>query len=259
MIDPETQTLNLEPCGMSSYTSAMLADLVGVDVARVRSWQRRGWIVPAEETHRLAYFDFAELATARQLAELHRAGIRTATIDRKLAEIRRRAPHIQRPLSELAIVLDGRQMLLREGSNLVESGGQLRIDFAALEEEPETDEPPATIISPAVFLSRGKVPSEAAPEQLAAWAAELEEAGDLPSAAEMYRAALAAGGPQPMICFQLAELLYRSGDLAAARERLPLHERHTPTRPRQQQSRGRAGRSTADHQRVELVIPPLHR
>lgn len=204
---------------MSLYTPAMLADLVGVDVARIRSWQRRGWIVPIEETHRLAQFNFAELTTARQLAELHRAGIRSATIDRKLAEIRRRAPHIQRPLSELAIVLDGRQMLLREGANLVESSGQLRIDFAALEQEPETEEPAATIISPAVFLSRGKVPSEAAPEQLAAWAADLEEAGDLPSAAEMYRAALASGGPQPVICFQLAELLYRSGDLAGARER----------------------------------------
>ena len=35
----------------------------------------------------------------------------------------------------------------------------------------------------------------------------------------MFRAALAAGGPQPELCFQLAEVLYRAGDLAAARER----------------------------------------
>ena len=35
----------------------------------------------------------------------------------------------------------------------------------------------------------------------------------------MYRAALAAGGPAPELCFQLAEVLYRQDDLPAARER----------------------------------------
>ncbi len=35
----------------------------------------------------------------------------------------------------------------------------------------------------------------------------------------MYRAALAAGGPSPQVCFALAELLYRMGDTTAARER----------------------------------------
>ena len=47
----------------------------------------------------------------------------------------------------------------------------------------------------------------------------MEEEGQLAEAAEMYRAALAAGGPDPETCFQLAELLYRLGDLPAARER----------------------------------------
>ena len=35
----------------------------------------------------------------------------------------------------------------------------------------------------------------------------------------MYRAAMAAGGPTAQTCFQVAELLYRQGDLSAARER----------------------------------------
>ena len=202
----------------SRYTAAMLAELVGVDVSRVRSWQRRGWIVPVEETHRLAYFDFGEASVARQLAALHQAGIKPATIVRKLEEIRRRAPHVQRPLSELSIVLDGRQMLVREGDDLLEPGGQLRIDFEALESQEDGDEP-TTLVSPAIFLSRDALPDEAAPQQLAQWAVELEEAGNFQAAAEMYRAALSAGGPQPELCFQLAEALYRGGDLAAARER----------------------------------------
>jgi len=35
----------------------------------------------------------------------------------------------------------------------------------------------------------------------------------------MYRAVMAAAGPKAEICFQVAELLYRQGDLNGARER----------------------------------------
>jgi tetratricopeptide (TPR) repeat protein len=203
----------------TQYTAAMIAELVGVHVSRVRSWQRRGWIVPARETHRLAYFDFTELTVARQLAKLHASGASARLIARKLAEIERRFPDVARPLAELTLVLDGRTLLVRRGSDLVEPGGQLRIDFDSLGQGDE--EPLETLPSPAVFLSRksGLPPDQAAPEQLAAWGAELDEAGDIARAVEMYRAALAAGGPRPELCFQLAELLYRSGELQAARER----------------------------------------
>jgi len=202
------------------YTAAMLAELAGVDVSRVRWWQRRGWIVPVEETHRLAYFDFSELTVARQLAKLHQAGATPRFIAKKLAEIGRSFPDVARPLAELTLVLDGRTLLARRASGLVESSGQLRIDFDSLGRDEEGLAAPA-LPSPGIFLSRKpSLPAHlAAPKQLAAWAAELDEAGELPQAAEMYRAALAAGGPDPELCFHLAEVLYRGGDLAAARER----------------------------------------
>jgi tetratricopeptide (TPR) repeat protein len=202
----------------SRYTAAMLAELLGVHVSRVRSWQRRKWIVPVEETHRLAYFDFTELAVAKKLAQLHRAGATPRLIARKLAEIQRRFHDVKRPLAELTLVLDGRTLLVRRGDDLVEPGGQMRIDFDALAQD--AAEEAATVLSPGIFLSRSAaLLDQAAPQQLAAWGAEAEEAGDLALAAEMYRAALAAGGPNPEICFQLAETLYRAGDLSAARER----------------------------------------
>jgi len=210
------------PPAMSSgrYTAAMLAELIGMHVARVRHWQKRGWIVPVEETHRLAYFDFQELTVARQLAAIYQSGASPRLIARKLAEVERKFPQIARPLAELTLVLDGKTLLVRHGSELIEPGGQLRIDFDALGQDTD-DEPPATIFSPAVFLSRPAdgAASEAGPEQLTTWATELDESGDLAGAAEMYRAALAAGGPEPELCFQLAEVLYRAGDLPAARER----------------------------------------
>jgi tetratricopeptide (TPR) repeat protein len=47
----------------------------------------------------------------------------------------------------------------------------------------------------------------------------LEDEGEPETAAEMYRAAMAGGGPSAEICFLLAELLYQMHDLPAARER----------------------------------------
>jgi tetratricopeptide (TPR) repeat protein len=204
----------------NDYTAAMLAELVGVHTSRVRSWQRRGWLRATSQMHRLAYFDFQELNVARQLAALHRLGVKPGLIAKKLREIEQRFPDVKRPLAELTLVLDGRTLLVRRGNDLVEPGGQLRIDFEALDRENES-ELPATIPSPAFFLTRQLPgsPEQVAPKQLANWAAELDEAGDLRAAAEMYRAAMAAGGPQPELCFQLAELLYRLEDLTAARER----------------------------------------
>jgi len=58
-----------------------------------------------------------------------------------------------------------------------------------------------------------------ATEQLRALAAELEELGQIQQAIDVYRAILISGDFSPDDHFALAELLYRTGDLSAARER----------------------------------------
>ena len=57
------------------------------------------------------------------------------------------------------------------------------------------------------------------PEEILAQASEHEEAGELEAAIELYRSFLAAYGLRAQVCFQLAELLYRTNDYTAARER----------------------------------------
>jgi tetratricopeptide (TPR) repeat protein len=197
------------------YTPAMLAELLGVRVAVIRRWQRRGLIVPRREVRRLAYFDFQEVAAARRLAELLAAGMSPKAIERKLESLARLLPGIERPLAQLSVIVEGKEILLRQGDGLIEPGGQLRFDFAASERrDPAETAPPAAASLP---LELAAVPET--PEQLCQLAAELEESGQLHDAAEVYRAALAAGGPTAETCFQLAELLYRLGDPTAARER----------------------------------------
>jgi tetratricopeptide (TPR) repeat protein len=169
------------------------------------------------EVHRLSYFDFDEVSVARRLAELRQAGLSPQQVGRVLAQLQRDWPLCERPLLELPIVIEGRRLLVRrDDETLVEPRGQLRIDFAALDE----DSAPATVSLVSFVATRPAAPvNEATPEQLVQWAEELAESGDLKGAAEMFRAALAAGGPKPEWCFQLAELLYRLGETLAARER----------------------------------------
>ncbi len=111
------------------YTPAMLAELLGVPVAVVRRWHRRGLIVPTREVRRLPYFDFQEIATARRLAELLSAGMSPQTIEKKLAELARFLPNIDRPLAQLSIIVEGKHLLLRQGDGLVAPGGQTWFDF----------------------------------------------------------------------------------------------------------------------------------
>ncbi len=203
------------------YTPAMLAKLLDVSVSVIRRWQRRGWIVPVREVRRLPYFDFQEVATARRLTELLAAGMSAAEIERKLTALSRYLPGVKRPLAQLSIIVQGKQLLVRQGDELFEPGGQLHFDFADhVDDEPSSV--PASVAFSADILAfadaeGGLMPST--PAEIVYLAGQLEDEGRVEAAAEMYRAAMAAGGPSAELCFLLAELLYQMHDLTAARER----------------------------------------
>ncbi len=211
LVDREQQVHRL-------YTPAMLAGLLDESVATVRRWQRRGWIVPSREVRRLAYFDFAEVATARRLKELVASGMSMAAIGRALAALARQLPEVKRPLAELSVVVEGRQLLVRKGDALSEPGGQLRFDFDASDDTAAAEPSEGESAPGVVAFDLGTLPP-ATPDEMVSAAGQLEEEGEVAAAAEMYRAAMAAGGPRAELCFALAELLYQMHDLPGARER----------------------------------------
>jgi len=206
------------------YTPAMLAELLDVPVSVVRRWHRRGLIVPKREVRRLPYFDFQEVVTARHLAQLMGAGVSHAAIEKKLARLASYLPEVKRPLAQLSVVVEGRQILLRSREGLIEPDGQRRFDFESVDpdlSETEQDAPlSAAEAGPAVEMPEYDEKLPTTPAEIIEYAAMLEEAGELATAAEAYRAAMAAAGPTPELCFQVAELLYRLGERTAARERL---------------------------------------
>lgn len=204
------------------YTPAMLAELLGVSVAVIRRWHRRGLILPAKEVHRLPYFDFCEVSNARRLAELLSEGCSPAEIEKQLAGLQRYLPTVERPLAQLSVIVQDKRLLLRQGDGLIEPGGQYRIDFDAAESEsppPTTELLDSEETTELSFEAAAAIAELNSPEAMCEAAEELEDQDHLREAKEMYRAALVAGGPDAETNFRLAELLYRTGETSAARER----------------------------------------
>ena len=52
-------------------------------------------------------------------------------IEKKLAELSRWLPDVERPLAQLSTIVEGKNLLLRQGEGLLEAGGQFRFDFDA--------------------------------------------------------------------------------------------------------------------------------
>jgi tetratricopeptide (TPR) repeat protein len=203
----------------------MLAELLGVPLSLIRRWHRGGMIVPAQEVRRLVYFDFQEVAVAQRMAQLFRAGVSPQNIEKKVADLARLLPSTGhqgawRPILDPAVSVQGQSLLVRQGDGLVEAGGQLRFDFEEDKAPVVNDSVQSQQSHPAMAgILRSVEDVSISPEQMRVLAAELEDGGRLSDATDVYRAAMAAAGPDPETCFQLAELLYRQGELGAARER----------------------------------------
>lgn len=211
------------------YSPAMLAELLQVSVRLVRRWHRAGLLAPAATVMRLPYFSFAEVATAKRLAGWMKQGVSVQSIQHQLSLIRGRLGE-QATLASLPIVAAGKRLILRQGETVMEATGQFHFGFDALSAEDEAR--PATFkfedarrpsartrTSPATHPLDMAASAFASFEEMIEQAVSAEDADDYETAIEWYRSALAAHGPNPDVCFQLAELLYRQGDLSAARER----------------------------------------
>jgi tetratricopeptide (TPR) repeat protein len=99
----------------------------------------------------------------------------------------------------------------------------MRIDFDAIDQAASgLDAPPHLIVASRGVGRDDRANFPEAPwtsEQIIELAQQQEDQGDFEGAIEWYRVHLSSHGPSAEIHFQLAELLYRTGDVTAARER----------------------------------------
>ena len=211
LVDQENGTRRL-------YTPAMLAELLNVPIKTIRRWHRRGLIRPTRKVHKLPYFDFQEVASARKIAELVSSGASQPAIEAKLKLLLDQFPDSQRPLSQLSIIAEGRDILLREGDGLVEPGGQQWFDFDSDSEHQQEIEGESVIAFESAQVDRD-IDKLKSPEDFIDLAADLEDMDEIESACEVYRSMMLAFGSTAESNFRLAENLFQLGELTAARER----------------------------------------
>ena len=211
------------------HTAAIMADVLGVPPAAIRHWSRGGLLVPVHVAGSVEWFDFPQLVVGRHLARLLAGGLSLREIDAKLGGL---APGGARAAADAAarVRLDGRRLNLDDGGRLLAPGRQLQLgfytsSFAAEANDPEEPaivgmRPTPAAANPASESAVGDLPAPGTDAaEILDLADDLEAAGEFAEAAEALRAVLQAQGPSARVVFMLAELLYRSGDLTAARER----------------------------------------
>lgn len=211
------------------YTEALMAEVLEVPPAAVRHWVRGGLLVPVRHAGSLQWFDFEQLVAGRHLARLLGTGLSLRDIDTQLAGL---APGGAAAAVRVAerIVADGRRLSIRRGALLLGAGGQMQFAFYTdrLAAAPAAAGRPGAVGGGSVttpdsgivaFDSARPRPAPDAAAEILDLADDLEAAGEFLEAAEALRAVLQARGPSADVLFMLAELLYRSGDLTAARER----------------------------------------
>ena len=180
------------------YTIVQLSRILGVSRDRIRGWMRAGLIEPVELVHRLAFFDYQQVASAKMLCELVAQGLNPPKIRAGLEQLRRWLPGVDAPLSQLAVLEEGGRLLVRlESGNLAEPSGQLRMEF-----EPEDEN--------ALAVAGGLDDRNA--DQWFQAAIGHEDAGDFAAAADAYRRAVRLEPDDPILHFNLANALYVLGE-----------------------------------------------
>lgn len=200
------------------YTPSMLAELSGLSLAVIRQLERKCFIVPYRQIHKLSYFRFDVLAVLKTSRCLLNAGL---SLQKTITRLQKIPPHCLK--NPVAVRGKNKEILYRTKIGIANLSGQIHFPFI-LEENTDSGgdsldrklhgEPLDVLNS--VFEPELE-PNNPAALCEAAWVSESE--GNLTGAVQLYRTALAAGGPNAQINFQLAELFYRLGELSAARER----------------------------------------
>jgi len=185
------------------YSTAQLAGLLKISGERIRRWAAAGVIRPVKIVQNICYFDYGQVVSARTMSELVQAGVKPERLRRSIEQMQRWVGRIEQPLLQLSLLEQDGKLLVRLPDGLADASGQRYFDFDEILEPLE------------VTLSR----QPATAEELFEHGCRHEEGGRFNEAVESYRYALLMGGPNPTICFNLANVLSAAGKKEQAVER----------------------------------------
>lgn len=203
------------------YSLIEIAERTKIPAARIRRWIRAGLLAPVDTVRGVDRFEFPQIATVRRLDRLARAGVEVSRLKRTLLRLRRWLPEAERSLVRLDL-LDRRITLRDDRGELMNIDGQRLFEFA---EQGESASPRLSIVSFEARSARSDADDSAVDpppwdvEQEFERACRLELDGRHDEAEQAYQAWLAKYGPDPDVCFNLANVLRELGRLDGAIER----------------------------------------
>lgn len=190
------------------YSREEVRRILGITDARLRSWERSTLVARREE------FSFADLIELKSLQKLLENRIRPARVRRALASLSQKLAGVERPLTELKIISDGKTIAVDLGDGKMEAlTGQLLFDFetSALAQVTELKrqetKPPREL-------------REARERESEYWfqiGLQLEESGAPPQEAlHAYERSLELNPNAAGACVNMGTIFYQARDLAAA-------------------------------------------
>lgn len=190
-----------------SFTLPALSDLLKVPQPRLLAWAKAGLLRPRASDHGVLRFDLRHAATARTLVGLTDAGVGAARLRRSIKKLGPWLPDLDEPRRQLAVLERAGPLLSQlESGDPRDAGG--------------ASEPRADSHGPQSFpLFGGFVPRLRTAADWHEQGVSQEQAGLLAEAADSYRQALLAGGPDAQVCFDLAHVLAELGRKEQASER----------------------------------------
>jgi len=124
------------------FDAREVSRIVGLTLARIRSWERQGLIPPREKRRGRLAFDFRGLVALRTVKQLRQQGVSLGKIKKCVERLRRVMPESPQPLSEVRISIFKEQIVLGKDRLRVTPEGQLLLDFAAAAAPLPTPLPP---------------------------------------------------------------------------------------------------------------------
>ncbi len=118
---------------MKAYSTREVAELLGIDIARVRSLMRSGVVTPQRDSAGHAAFTFQDLVLLRTAKGLIDAKVPARRITKALQALASQLP-TDRPLSAVRVQIDGDRVIVRDNASTWEpESGQTVLDFSIKE------------------------------------------------------------------------------------------------------------------------------
>ena len=188
-----------------------MAKLLGLTRGRLRSLDRAGIVSPSGRRKGRRAYTFNDLIALRAARDLLAGKVRLKDVARAIKRIRETIPKVVRPLSELRIASDGREVVVKTNEGVFQPNtGQMVLDFEVKQLHAEV----VRVLRPTAGRDRARMAYE-----LYLQASQLDEDPDtMDEAEQLYRQALKHDPWLAIVYTNLGNIRFRRGDEDQAEE-----------------------------------------